>query len=349
MDAVVQLFDLHGGLLTEVETVTTREWRLNDPGDCNFVFPRGPMLQDEMILPGGFVLITSNYTSPWVGQIVPTREWRYEGPVVKAREAIAVLENFEILEINPETDTLMPPVIAKGTVSSLLSEIVEMANDLEDTRLRIGNLYAGGAARQEKLDGNLLDHVRFIVNRARYDFDVTPVVTNGVLINYLNLYEDKGIDTTSDFTLEEGVNLELAPDQGLIEQGRIVNRVYGIGEGVNDESRIAYMYENEASQAKYGLRIYSESFFGVTELETLETNTERFVSRNRAWKKTIRAVVNDTALFKSLEPGNKVHVVLHSFGFLENSVIGTDVTSRILSAELDDGRATMSILLEDVF
>lgn len=349
MQSFVTYFSRKGIPLAELVTNVTREYRLNAPGVSRHIHPHGEDLTESLIRPGGFVLVRAEGVEDWVGRISNHREWTAEGPKIQCYQAQSVLENYFYLEIDPTTQTLVTPPTLSGTVSGILTTIVEIANNYEDTRIRIGNLFGGGFNRQETITNDFLSHVGFLTGRAGYDYDVLPsIAANGELTLLLNLYEHKGIDTSSIFALEEGINIELRPEQTLTQSSKIVNRFVGIGEGVNDASRIAAKAEDAASRELYGLRMDNQIFFGVSEMNTLQANTNNSVRSTSVWHSIIRVSCNDPALFPYLLDGNSVHCVLHSYGFLPDGNLGTDVVTRILSAELEDAGSVMSLVLEDV-
>jgi hypothetical protein len=350
MQSIVTLYSHFGIPLAELATNVTREYRLDAPGVCRFIFQHSDALEESLILPGNYVTVVSEGVQTWLGRISNYREWTGEGPRIQAYQAQQVLEDRWYLEIDPVTNMLLAPPTLQGSVAQIITNMLVIANQYEDTLLRPGVMYGGGPNRQETINQDFLSHLGFVIGRSGYDYDVTPQIsgTTGQLTIALNLYQYKGINTSPIFTLEEGLNIELRFDQTLTQNSKIVNRFVGVGDGVNDSNRLAALAVDADSRKKYGLRMYSESFLGVTEIGTLQSNTNTYIANSAKWHDTIRVTCNDPSLFPYLVDGNSVHVVLYSYGFLANGKVGKDVVTRILSAEIEDAAGVCNLVLQDV-
>lgn len=346
MASRIRFFNRRGIPLEEIVATTKRSWLLNKTGDCTFQMSRrDDKLIKSVVANGNIVLITNPDTKPWVGVLDTPRAWMRKGPVFTAYQADIIFQYQEDQLVDPASNVIRLPITLKGTAGSIFEQIINRGNEYDDTLIRVGEVHKGGVDRQETLNSNYLSHVRAIAERAANDFDVTPEVqANNTLLLRGNWYAQKG--SVKDITLEEGVNIE-CQDEIANEQGTIVNSVMGIGSGATAGTRIGALSQDALSMLQFGPRRGSATFSSVKDVATLIDNTLSHVKKYGWPRMTSRVNIVDKSLFKEVDEGDIVSLILHNAGFLDDEVVGTRTPSRISGLQAIDENGTMECLIDE--
>ena len=346
MRSRIRFYNRSGVPIEEIDADTTRSWLLNDVGECTFTIPkRNPKLLRYVFEFGNFVLVTNQYTSPWVGVLDTPRVWTKRGPRMTAYSAEYQLSKRIDQERDPATNLLRLPVTLIGTSGELFRQIINRANVQENTLLRPGRIFMDGVTRQETLKSKYLTHVQNISKRSGQDFDVTHYLTSSNQL-YLdaNWYARKGVTRT--IALEEGVNIRLN-EEIMIEQGEIQNNVIGVGSGSVDSSRLAAQSTNKFSASRFGLRDAVVTYSTVTEYPTLEDNVKNYTIKSSYPRLTARVTCTEKEIFNQMAVGDTVPLILHSAGFLATDVLGLRTTTRVLGLQAYDETNTLDVLIDE--
>jgi len=344
----IQIFNRAGVPLAEVDTAVKRGWLLNKDGECDFLVPFGsPAMRRSYLDFGNLVLVTNDAIAPWVGVIEVPRQWKENGVLVHAVSAERLFDYRSPDKVGAN-NIIAEPVQLEGKVGNILQILINLVNEDEDTLLRPGQIWLGGKDRKQTLkSGSHLKHLNEVIERADYDWCVTPDLANNILGLKVNLYQKRGADKSAMIVLEESFNITL---QSLPyeEQGRISNQIVGVSDSSVAANRKGAVHQNAASRARFGLRQDSVVFNNVADYETLDQNTLTEVNAKAYPRGTARVTITDTALFSQIEPGDTVHLILHSAGFLDDATIGLDAPVRILGMELDDAKGTLDIVVNEI-
>lgn len=345
MRSRIRFYNRSGIPIEEITASTTREWLLNDFGECSFVFPkRSSKLIREVVEYGNRIFVTNPYTKPWAGVIDTPRTWTRKGLRVTAYSGEFAMGFYEDQAIDYTTNLIRTPVKLIGTAGSIYSQIINYANQMEDSLVRVGSIYGDGIDREQTLKGDFLTNIREVSKRAGNDFEIVPEEqSNNTLLFRANWYSRKG--QTLDVTLEQGVNIQVK-DEILLEQGVIRNTVMGVGAGSTDGSRVGAIRADRLSQMRFGMRQASASYATVKEVATLISNTEVFLRANRYPRSTAMVTCVDTNTFREINEGDVTKLILHDAGFLDDGSIGTNVMDRVLGMRAMDEAGTMDYLLD---
>lgn len=347
MHSRIRIFNRLGVPVGEVSATTKRSWMLNNYGECTFVISkRDPKLQQGLIEFGNIVLVTNPYTKPWCGIIDTPRTWTRNGPRVTAYSAEILLSYRDNLGVNPSTSLLNALETLTGKAGSLFQQIVIRMNATEDTLVRAGTTFMSGADRQETLNSDLLTHTRNIAERSGNDFDITAAVNDNNTISFLaNWYEKKAKNIN--VVLEEGVSIELK-DETMIEQGVIANSIIGAGVADIDMPSIGAFYQDSASVLRFGTRQASVTYGTVSEVATLTENVKTLTARSAYPRATAAVTCVKRDMYKSIEEGDTVRLVLHNAGFGANKTLGFDKSVRVLGMQANDDRNTVDLILDEM-
>ena len=351
MQSRILIYTRLGVPIAELQADVDRNWILDDVGAATFVLSlKDPKLTRENIEFGNLIVISSPYVKPWVGVIDTPRSWLTGGVRVKAYSAERLLSYRTPVKVNFSKKTIVDPEVLEGTSGALFAQIIERVNREEDTLIRLGDIWIGDQTRQQTLStGHYLKHVIEIADRVPCDYEIIPIISDrGMLTLKANWLQRKGQDKSAWLVLEEGENMEIE-SEGLTEQGEIFNQVTGVSEGSTTNTRFAHMTENADSRARYGLRQSdANNFYGVTQLETVVSNTQTILDKSRAPRKLLRAAVTDKTLFAKIQEGDTVTMLLHKAGFRDDGSLGLLTTSRVLGMGLNDTKARLELVMSEV-
>lgn len=322
----LRIFNRHGASPIEFTASVSRSYTIGEQDTATFDVPTDEsFFNAKNFAFGNWVLVESDISPAWVGSI-GSLVWGMREVTIEAFSP----EYFLSRRIGPIEK------VVEAAAGMIFSEIISQANKDEVSIVRQGNLFMS-QSRQETLNPTpLSDDLRRIYERSGEEYIWRPEITdNGNLIIYGDWSEKLGIDT--DFTLHEGTsggNIE-ATNRVLIQDAPEGNYIFGYGNGTAWTSRPYFATRDEDSVNKYGLIQKSISYYGVTNISTLEDNVkdEIIIYKNPASIYNVNALdVGNT--FEYMKLGNRMNLKMEHVGFT-NGNIGTDVRVRVVGMYFD--------------
>jgi len=337
--ARVRMFDRHGDALGELEgTVGPVSWRLNRVGKATLAVAKtDPKATATMLHLYNRVLIEFDNGLPdWGGVVIPPRQW------TKDWIELTVLDGGERLHYRMTDHGRY----FDGTVAGAISQrLIEEANAIAETGIVIDSVWAGGAARYKDYHyDDLLNAIEVLTEQTGYDFAIRPVFEGGTLTWKASWYEERGEDRPN-VVLIEGHNCMVAAFE---EQGPVINRWAGVGEGATWTEKLKTELADTDSQNLYGLLESAQVFPGVVNLNTLEENVAALLAASKAPspRLELQAMNVAPAAFAAYDVGDRVRVQLHNYGFLGGR-LGYDHAMRVLAREFDPGSGLCTLVVEE--
>ncbi len=336
----VTIYSRQGAALATLPCSTERSWVLNGEGLCRITLATNDRkMQERLLRFGNFVTIEHPKLPMWAGVLDTDRIWGMSQLVLNAWSAERL---FKYRVSKPLNVTL-----SGNNAGILFRKLVDIGNATEDLRVRAGEVYAGGTPRDEKLDGKALyDHVRAISSRTGFDWGLEGAFNPARRLYFTaNLYQRRG--RVIEMPLREGHNMVLG-ENALVEQGRIVNELTGVGDGSTDETRIAYTEIEATSRGLYGLRQDTQDFSGNREMTTLISNVQATLAENAYPLKTVSATALDVGTtFNYLRLGNTIPFQATSVGFLADGRVGMNTKMRLIGMRYQDDLNQTQLVLQE--
>jgi hypothetical protein len=280
---------------------------------------------------GRMVLVDHPKLAPWAGMI--DTPWTALPPV-----GVTLYNASYLFKIrSPET-----PVKLTGTVYEIVSQVVEIMNDQEETYLRMGSPTRETRDREETFDQRpFWDQLVALLKRSGMEMIVRPELRERQLFLVVDVKRRIGHDTG--FLLHDGENPNLVI-RGARVNGQIWNRITGIGtqrtERISTEPQL-----DEESIRQYRTRSRTEQS-QARSVEQLEDNVETVLERDRQPWLTLDAVALDVGdTFENLRPGNGV-IVHASRPVLPGGVRGWRGQARIMAMQHVEESNEVAMTLE---
>ncbi len=336
----VTIYNRQGAALATVQCSTERSWVLNGEGLCRMTLSiNDGKAQESLLRYGNFVTIEHPKLPMWAGVLDTDRIWGMSQLVLNVWSAERLLKYRVSKPLN---------VTLTGNHAGLLyKKLIDICNTPEDLRVRYGQIFTGGTPRDEKLDGKAIyDHVRAISARTGFDWGLEGAFNPARRLYFTaNLYERRGREVN--LALREGANMVLG-ENAMVEQGRIVNELTGVGEGSTDETRITYTEIETTSRGLYGLRQDTQDFSGNREMSTLVDNVKSTLSEDAYPLKTVSATALDVGTtFNMLRLGNIFPFHATSIGFLADRRIGMNTKMRVIGMKYSDELNQTQLVLQE--
>ncbi len=332
----IRIYDRQGIEIAEVDATCDRSWLLSDVGKAQFTLSiYDSKCKHDILEFGNLIYIEHEQLPPWGGVIDTPRTWGNGTVTVQAYSAEKLL-SYRIG---------LKDQLVRGTTANLIRKIYELVQSDEPLPLELGDVEDDGIQREETINPtSLLDELKTVVKRTTGNFRLTPKFDAQGHLGFMLEYRLNWA-RVSELALVEGHNLALT-SRPLIEQGDIVNELLGYGDGASWTSKPAYTARNEASIAAFGLRQGSKAYTGVTQLGTVQKNSEAEVSNKGYPRQTLDLrVLNVGDAWLNMRLGAVMPVMLHSAGF-SGSGTGYSDTVQIRGMEYDDGKQTLRIIAE---
>ena len=304
--------DISGRVLTEINPAVHRvSWRWNGMGAIAFTMARtDPKLISEYFVEGNRVLLSFDNGLPeWGGVLTGARDWSGSGVTFEAYSGEWIMAWRR---------TPRSRYFVNTQVGAILSSLVQEANVVYPTGLRLGSIWQGGQAHSPDYHFKSLFDVAaesLVGNLSAGAFDVTPRLEGGSIIFHVNLYERKGSDRQS-IALVEGRNIS-AVRYREIDEAVNVWQMAGEGDGWGADSRVYATVMNQASIARHGMRESFELRSGVVEQATLDATASKRLEET-AWPTRVLglSVVSEApGRFGDYGVGDAVGCRLYSYGF----------------------------------
>jgi hypothetical protein len=311
----VRIFDRLGTPLAEFTTNVQRSWVIGDEGRAQFRYPtRKTNVVNEGVLQfGNWLLVDSSTLPPWVGVIDVPRQWSTREVVVHAYSPERVFG----WRIGP------PEEVLNANAGTIFERLISRVNEAEQTIIRAGNIWKGGAQLQVTLNPNTLDeYLRDIYEQSGQEYGFSRHISaDGRLAVHGNWLPFIGAETG--VLLHEGQgggNVE-ATGQILVEDGPIVNSAFAYGEGETWQSKPSVTLTKPLSIGRFGLRQAGVEYSGVTSATVLAENAGEYLRQFHVSAKTFSLnALNVGDTFKYTRPGNIFNVQFQNAGFRGGSV-----------------------------
>ena len=306
------LADIYGRVLTEINPEVHRvSWRWNAMGSLSFTMAlTDPKLKEEYFTPGNRVLLQFDNGLPdWGGVLTGARDWS---------EAAVAFEAWSAEWALAARRTARNRTFQETQVGSILSALVNEANAFYPTGLRLGSIWQGGQAHSPEYHRKTLYDVvseSLVGNLSAGAFDVTPVLENGYIVFYVNLYQRKGSNRAS-IALVQNQNIS-GVRYREIDEAVNVWHMAGEGDGWTDSARVYTTVMNSESVGKHGMREGSEVRSGVIYQATLDETANKRLSETEWPTRVLGLTVsnNPPGRYRDYGVGDAVTCRLYSYGF----------------------------------
>lgn len=319
----VRIFNRFGEELASFMANVSRSWAIGKEGRAEFVYPviKTNLVNERVLQFGNFLLIENSALSSWVGVIDTPRSWTSKNVTVSAYSPERLFKYRRGSQSGEE--------LIRGSAGTIFKEMVRRINDREKTIMVTGNVFFGGAQREETLTPATMDvNLRQLQERSQEEYSFTPTIVNSKLVILANWYQQIGVETP--LTLAQATNGGNLGESTMKEDEDIVNSIFGFGEGMTWATKPTALTRDALSIWKYGLREDREGWRGVVNISTIEQNNLDMIKMTKQPKKIFQLTalnVGDT--FRYLRLGNRIKILLEGMGFSE---AGNDtlVSTRIL-------------------
>lgn len=249
---------------------------------------------------GRMIVVSPTDLEPYIG-IIDT-PWSALLPVKMEVYDPEYLFNIRVDESQPEK--------LKGSLESIINQMIDKANEKENIFLRMGNvLNVDTAYREESIDGRpLWDILKSLLTKTGTEMKFRAEQdTNQVWYIYVDIAKTMGDETNLLLVDGEQGNMQI---KAAWIRGEIWNRVIGISSQSTASSRIqTEPLETEASRQMYRMRNRFVQFRDVTDKNILKTNAmESLADSSYPYLELEVDVLNIDHSFQQLRLGNRVMV-----------------------------------------
>ncbi|MBA4420277.1 MAG: hypothetical protein C0391_03945 [Anaerolinea sp.] len=337
MASRLTIYDRNGRLIAELDASVKRSWIKNRAGVASFsTSTLNEKCREEYLRYGNLVLVEHDKLPAWGGYITTNREW--ENGLVKVN-ARGIMGRF--------ADRWGVGVCNfAGSPGYALENFINKANEIDDTRMRVGELSRYGVANiiQVQRETKMYDFITAMIDEFRgYLLEFSPSFDEGrALIFKGNWYKQP--EGTSQTVLMEGLNIE-AQGSVLVEQGTIANRMHITSNGATEKDKKSIHLDDEESKAKYGLYELAEtSSVSTTYVQTPfeETAREKLAKMKQPRKLYNFKVLDIESAWYETRIGAQFRCELYSSGFF-GSGLGSVSTVRVIGMSFsDEGRLELA-------
>jgi hypothetical protein len=272
----------------------------------------------------------------WTGIILPEQKWDDGVCHMTAYSAESIL-----------IFRAMPYISVKGTPKTVIQQMINIVHErAKNIIFQPGILDDLPLTFPDDLRTNAYDHIQKLVKNAQMDWDITgDINSNGNLDLFINLYNQKGIDTNLELT---NVNTELESPL-LSIQGTPSNQVYGYSQAQTANSRYNAEVINQAAYDDYGPLQLNQVYVGIHDpAGTYLATKTRAEERGRPVMRLGRTALDIYNTFDYLNIGNIVNVKDARVGFNPNGGYGFEKEMRILSMSYNDLSNKVPLVIEAV-
>jgi len=337
----ILIYDRRGHALAEIDCHASRAWAINDKSKGKIIIGlNDPKHVEHVFRYGNLVVMKHATAGDWGGVIRAPIQWSAGDKELTLESAASLLEDRVAAH----------KVKFEGSGGAIFSSLIDLANEPEDTRLRVGSAEGTGRSLKEKVyDETLYDALVRLGERTGYEWQFAPVEDAFGQLTFEGRWAARlGVFTGFGLAEGEGGNIEL-PKRILVEQGRIANDVYAFGSsGAESERKRARAFDVD-SIALYGLRQGIAKAGGDSDAKA---NVEVMAETELVNKKTLLRVFSPIALpvgdtFAMCRIGNILKLTLTRQGWRGSSP-GTETYVRIRAREYDDLENKMALVVYEV-
>jgi len=332
MASNIRIFSPSGIELDNIIASTKRSWISSSrgaEGDCVWEMSTlDEKTTEKNLCFGNIVVIEHDNLPDWVGVIdcsPAERAWSYGKVTVTAYTAERLCK---FGTTRNET--------RNATYGGLFRAALDYYN--EDTALPIfaGQIDDNGLSRQETFGSDPFTHIQRIAGRSGGEWDVTADFSSGKLSLRGNWYTRTGVNTG--VMLFDGDNGNIEMKEPILSEGAlpIYNTIVGYSDAPTAGTRLKSKSSDEASRAKYGIRILTKVYTGITTQSGLDVAVNLDL---KSYNKPIiqhEISVIDSRIFNLLRRGNIFDIDLSGSGFSQYGGIGYQGKCKVYSIEYDD-------------
>lgn len=326
-EEIIRVFDRSGRETAEIVARARRSWILDDEGECVFTLStRDSKAREEILQYGNLVLVEHAQLPDWAGVIdlyPAERVWNGRSLTITAYSLERLLKSGTT-----------PIRAITGTPGAIVKQIVDFYNTETDLFILPGEIWLGGNQREETLGDSCFVQTQRVMQRAHANWNISHRLEGGKLKLFINVYEKKGVQTGR--LLFDGAdgNIEKA-NPALTEAGPIYNIITGYSDASTSGTRLSITLRNEASIKLFGPRRLSQTFSGVTDMATLQKNTQTALNASSMpYKQTTIAILNKGNIYQSVDTGNIFDIHRSNVGFT-NGALSFDAQVRLFSMEYE--------------
>lgn len=236
------------------------------------------------------------------------------------------------------------PVTLTGSFESILREIIDRLNKLEDLYVRVGDMGNLPAGQQQLTltQKPLWEQLNDFGKRENVEFLLRPEYVNKVLTIYIDASQEIGEDTG--YLLHDGTNGNMRILSASVK-GKIINRMIGIGRQDSSEARPQTQpFWAEDSIDVYRMRSAVVQFRTLTLLSSVEAATRKALAQAKQPKLSINVSITESA-FPQTRPGN-IYLVHAANLYLPGGVHGWRGEMRMTQMAYDEPSNTLGATLE---
>lgn len=324
----VRIFNRAGYPLAEFTANVSRSWAITKEGRASFTIPtrNTNVVTQNNLQFGNYLLVENTILPSWVGIIDSPREW--DGTTVRVNAF--TMERIFSFRRGADGERLV-----KGSAGTIFTEMLKIVNAAELTVMVAGNIWTGGAQREDTFTPQTLDrNLRDLQSRSLEEYSFRGVSgVSGRLVVYADWSKQLGINTS--LSLWQGFGGGNIEDPKAKEDGKIFNDVFGYGDGMTWTSKPQKTNTAPSSVSNYGLRQAAKEYRGVSAVNTVVTNNNDFLKKNNRprWIMSLNAL-NVGNTFSYIKLGNYFNVILENVGFGDER-IGLSQRARIMGMSYD--------------
>lgn len=325
----IRIYNRERFCIAEFKAQVSRSWSMNGEGRASFAYPtrKADVVNESVLQFGNYLLIENSALPAWVGVIDTPRLWASRSVTVSAYTPERILAN-RIGEMERVLNT---------SAGAIFEYIVNQSNTYEKTALTIGNVWKGGETRQETLHPTAFsEDLRRIRERSKEEYAWRPIVTpDGRLVIYADWTQRLGADY--DVMLHEGRHGGNIEDDSVlfIEDGKIINFLFGYGEGSNWTSKPSAYLTDSDSLARYGLRMTGRKYDATTRAGVEKNVKTDIGNESRPVRRFSLTALNVGDTFKYIALGNGMTVQFQNVGFTDG-VVGYRGKVRIIGMSYEN-------------
>lgn len=330
MPGLKTIYSRDGTPLTDIRASVVRSSLLNGIGEAIFYIDTSNVkCTDEYLKWGNYLYIQHNSLADWVGILDTPRPWHHGAVEIHAFEVPFILQ-YRPSPLN---------ITIEGTPGQKFQQLLYIANNQEDTLIRVGNVSLGGVSSNETISDTVYSHIKKVQESAKHDWICTPNIdAYGRLTINMDWMERAGVMT--DLELAQGYNI-MHGDTPLEEGGELVNSIEAVS-GL-DAGSISITYTDEVSRHNNGLRAIRQVFSGITDQSALLTAGREFIEKKKTAEiATPLTVVDVGETFANIRLGNVVRYKYTSVGFAAGG-LGNSMFVRVEGYRFDESAGSCEL------
>jgi hypothetical protein len=237
-----------------------------------------------------------------------------------------------------------------GTAGQIFQAVIQLANQQEDTRLKVGQIASAGLSWTEVVDfSSCYDVLISIAKKSGQYWSIEPAIDAGGLLYFsANWHEKRGKDWPGAVRFEQGTHTEASRGAGLMVQGEINNDILVYGTSGSQASKISAAAIDTDSKGQWGL---SQLTVGVTDTDQASLNAavKNVLAQSKQPIFTPRMVLVDVACgggsgktFDYANLGDTVNY--HRFVGRYNG----DMRVRVIAREFDERLGKMPVTVQKI-